>query len=104
MASKNRKKAFSVVLTSLLALHSSQILNGAQTPAGTPPSDAGSPTETTAQTASELQALVAPIALYPDSLVAQILTAATFPDEVAIASYWVGQNKSLTGKRLDAGC
>jgi hypothetical protein len=35
-------------------------------------------------TADELQALVAPIALYPDALVAQILSAATFPDQVAI--------------------
>ena len=52
------------------------------------------------QTAAELQALVAPIALYPDSLVAQILTASTFPDEVAIANYWLGQNKSLTGSAL----
>ena len=40
-------------------------------------------------TAEELQAVVAPIALYPDALVAQILSAATFPDQVAIASYWV---------------
>jgi hypothetical protein len=51
-----------------------------------------------AATAEELQSLVAPIALYPESLVAQILTAATFPDEVAIASYWVGQNKTLTNR------
>src|SRR5271167_1123264 len=43
-------------------------------------------------TAEELQSMVAPIALYPDALVAQILTAATFPDQVAIASYWVEQN------------
>jgi hypothetical protein len=33
----------------------------------------------------ELQQLVAPIALYPDALVAQILGAATFPDQVAAA-------------------
>jgi hypothetical protein len=52
------------------------------------------------ETANELQALVAPIALYPDALVAQILSAATFPDQVAIASYWVQQNKSLTGSAL----
>ncbi len=51
-------------------------------------------------TAEELQAVVAPIALYPDALVAQILSAATFPDQVAIASYWVGQNKSLTESAL----
>src|SRR5277367_3944685 len=51
-------------------------------------------------TADELQSLVAPIALYPDALVAQILTAATFPDQVAVASYWVEQNKALTGSAL----
>jgi hypothetical protein len=51
-------------------------------------------------TADELQSLVAPIALYPDALVAQILSAATFPDQVAIASYWVDQNKTLTGSAL----
>src|SRR5271155_1020950 len=52
------------------------------------------------ETSEELQSLVAPIALYPDALVAQILTAATFPDQVAIANYWVQQNKTLTGSAL----
>lgn len=58
------------------------------------------PTQAAPRSASELQALVAPIALYPDSLVAQILTASTFPDQVAIASYWLQQNKDLTGSSL----
>jgi Protein of unknown function (DUF3300) len=53
-------------------------------------------------TAEELQAVVAPIALYPDALVAQVLSAATFPDQVAIASYWLEQNKTLTGSALVA--
>ena len=52
------------------------------------------------QTAAELQALVAPIALYPDALVAQILSASTFPDQVAIADNWLQTNKSLTGTAL----
>ena len=51
-------------------------------------------------TASELQGLVAPIALYPDALVAQILSASTFPDQVAIADNWLQQNKNLTGTAL----
>src|SRR5271165_4528192 len=51
-------------------------------------------------TAEELQAVVAPIALYPDALVAQVLSAATYPDQVAIASYWLGQNKTLTSSAL----
>ena len=51
-------------------------------------------------TTQELDALVSPIALYPDSLVAQILTAATFPDQIAIANYWLQQHKDLTGSAL----
>jgi hypothetical protein len=50
--------------------------------------------------ADSLQQLVAPIALYPDALVAQILGAATFPDQVAAAGGWLQQNKSLTGAAL----
>jgi len=51
-------------------------------------------------TDQELDSLVAPIALYPDALVAQILSASTFPDQVAAAEYWMGQNKNLTGSAL----
>ena len=54
----------------------------------------------TPASAEELQSLVAPIALYPDALVAQILSAATFPDQVAVANYWVEQNKTLKGSAL----
>ena len=50
----------------------------------------------------QLDSLVAPIALYPDALVAQCLNAATFPDQVAIASYWLSQHSSLTGSALAA--
>src|SRR5271165_6938770 len=52
------------------------------------------------ETAQQLQSLVAPIALYPDALVAQILSAATFPDQIAVANYWLEQNKNLTGSAL----
>jgi Protein of unknown function (DUF3300) len=48
----------------------------------------------------QLDALVAPIALYPDALVAQVLGAAAAPDQVAIADYWLGQNKTITGTAL----
>ena len=50
--------------------------------------------------AQELNSLVAPIALYPDALVAQILSASTYPDQVAVAEYWIEQNKNLTGSAL----
>jgi len=50
--------------------------------------------------ADQIQQLVAPIALYPDALVAQVLGAATFPDQVAAANGWLVQNKNLTGAAL----
>jgi hypothetical protein len=50
--------------------------------------------------AYELQQLVAPIALYPDALVAQVVGAAAFPDQIAYANSWLQQNKNLTGTAL----
>jgi hypothetical protein len=61
---------------------------------------ATNPTGAAPRRANELQSLVAPIALYPDSLVAQVLTGATFPDQIAVADYWLQENKSLTGSGL----
>jgi uncharacterized membrane protein YgcG len=52
------------------------------------------------QTPEQLQRLVAPIALYPDSLVAQILAAATFPEEVVEADRWVQAHPDLKGDAL----
>jgi Protein of unknown function (DUF3300) len=51
-------------------------------------------------TPEELDGVVAPIALYPDALVAQILGAATFPDQVTDADRWLKQNSRLTGESL----
>lgn len=51
-------------------------------------------------TAQELQSLLAPIALYPDALVAQILSAATFTDQIPVAEGWLQQNQSLSGQAL----
>jgi Protein of unknown function (DUF3300) len=45
--------------------------------------------------AQQLDQLVAPIALDPDSLVAEILTGATYPDQVAAADSWLNQNLNL---------
>ena len=52
----------------------------------------------------ELQALIAPIALYPDSLLAQMLIAATYPLDVAAATIWIqdSQNARLSGPALEA--
>jgi hypothetical protein len=100
MISQDARKILSVALSFVLVTTSSQILYGYQTATSPPPADSGNPTDPAPQSATELQSLVAPIALYPDALVAQILTASTFPDQVAIANYWMQQNKSLTGSAL----
>ena len=48
----------------------------------------------------QLDNLVAPIALYPDSLLSQVLVAATYPLEVAEAAQWLQQNRNLQGPQL----
>src|SRR5271157_1263101 len=50
---------------------------------------------------AELDQMLAPIALYPDSLLAQILVAATYPDEVTAADRWVKAHSNLTGNALN---
>ena len=54
----------------------------------------------TQQTPEQLQQLVAPIALYPDSLVAQVLAASTFPAEIVEADRWLQANPDLKGDAL----
>ena len=101
MARKNWKKPLSSMAAAVLICSLAQPPYGfGEQPDQSSSSAMGNPTEAVPQSTSELQALVAPIALYPDSLVAQILTASTFPDQVAIASYRVQQNKNLTGNSL----
>jgi len=51
-------------------------------------------------TADQLYQLVAPIALFPDNLVAMVLAASTFPDQVNTAYQWLQQNSSLKGQQL----
>ena len=45
--------------------------------------------------------MVAPIALYPDELVSQILMAATYPLEVVEAARWSKENPKVTGQALE---
>src|SRR5271170_4018250 len=103
MKSKLWKKILSAALCVPLVALTTPIDAGAgmqsqTTP--TPTSTANYSGQGAPQTAAELQALVAPIALYPDALVAQILSASTFPDQVAVADNWLQTNKSLTGSAL----
>jgi hypothetical protein len=58
------------------------------------------PPQASEQSPEQLQQLVAPIALYPDGLIAQILPAATYPAEVVAAEQWLQQHKDLMGEAL----
>jgi hypothetical protein len=51
-------------------------------------------------TPQELQQLVAPIALYPDALVAQILAASTYPTQIVEAERWMQSHSNLKGEEL----
>ena len=73
------------------------------------PSQGGQAIEQPGQTApppaqplnpQQLQNLVAPIALYPDTLLSQILVASTYPIEVVEAQQWLQQNRNLKGQQL----
>ena len=71
----------------------------AQTPSQPP---AQSPPQNPAQNPSpfapeELEALVAPIALYPDSVLSQVLMASTYPLEIVHAVRWVKANPNVKG-------
>lgn len=50
---------------------------------------------------AKLEQLVAPIALYPDGLLSQVLMASTYPLEIVEADRWVKGNPNLKGKSLD---
>jgi hypothetical protein len=96
------------ILVSLLSLgllfapwpQSLSAYQDAQAPAQSPqapPQPAPAPPYTQS-TPEQLQQLVAPIALYPDSLVAQILAASTFPEQVVEADRWVQEHQGLQGE------
>src|SRR5215469_9578963 len=69
----------------------------AQTP---PPAQPASAPAQQMLNEAQLDSLVAPIALYPDPLLAEILMASTYPLEVVEADRWVKANKNLKGDAL----
>jgi len=64
-----------------------------------PPTQAAAGAKTFSQ--GELDQLVAPIALYPDALLAQVLMASTYPLEIVSAARWVKANPGLKDKALE---
>jgi hypothetical protein len=68
--------------------------------AAAPVSGQQAPASAGKQTPEELQQLVAPVALYPDELVAEVLATATYPAQVVVADRWLQDHKILQGKQL----
>jgi hypothetical protein len=78
----------------------------AQAPAPAPapaaaPAQAGSAPAGKTFSQEELNQLVAPVALYPDALLSQVLMASTYPLEIVEAARWVKSNPNLKDKALE---
>ena len=83
------------ILLAVLLLGSGVLLAQDQ-PAQPPPDQSLSP--------DQLNDLVAPIALYPDPLLSQVLVATTYPLEVVQAYQWVQKNPGISGPAVTARC
>lgn len=91
MRSKLEMRALLLLLLVVLPFTAS-----AQTTATSPPASAGE----TLLKPEQLDGIVAPIALYPDNLLSQIMIASTYPLEVVQAERWAAENKNLKGDAL----
>lgn len=78
------------------------VLPGASLAQGAPPAEPAKSATAAPLPEAQLDQLVAPIALYPDSLVAQILMASTYPLEVVEAARWSKANPKVTGAALES--
>jgi hypothetical protein len=83
-----------LILTALMAAFPARAQNAAAE--GAPPANA--PPKLTVQ---QLDQLVAPIALYPDALLAQVLMASAYPVDVVAADRFLQKNPNLTGDQME---
>jgi hypothetical protein len=91
---------FALMLSASLAFAQTSVPPPPPGPAPAPPPDATSPAtapQPPVFTPEQLDQMLAPIALYPDPLLSQILMASTYPLEVVEAARWSRANPSLTG-------
>ncbi len=97
-----KKLLFSISLPLLMAV-SGAGLQAAPVQDAPPPQEQAPPPAQPAQLSpQQLQELVAPIALYPDALVAQILAGAAYPTQIVEAQRFLQQNPDLKGDALAA--
>src|SRR5207253_14738 len=100
MKSPNRKSIRRVIAVVGLAFLSSGSYAFAQQAQSQVMTTTTNEQETTKLPNEELDSLVAPIALYPDPLLAQTLAASTYPLEVIQLKQWMDKNKSLKGQAM----
>jgi hypothetical protein len=79
---------------------SAQTADNPPAPSSTPQPATQSPPSAELLKPEQLEALVAPIALYPDELLANVLAASTYPLEVVQADRWLKAHKTLKGDAL----
>ena len=89
-------------VAALLLIVLQTVVAHAQTPAAPTPAAPAPDQSQQLLKPEELDQLVAPIALYPDTLLAEILMASTYPLEVVQADRWATENKNLKGDQLKA--
>lgn len=97
------KQALSILLCVALTVPLDSCKKTQETPNGqTQQAQAQAPPATSyaSPTPDQLYQLVAPIALFPDNLLAQVLAASTFPDQISAAYQWLQQNSGLKGPQL----
>jgi len=78
----------------------SVLLVAQQPPPPPPPPQAPGAAHAQPLSPAQLDTLVAPVALYPDRLLSQVLVASTYPLEVVEAEQWLQQNQNLQGQQL----
>jgi Protein of unknown function (DUF3300) len=88
-------RAIAVLCVALLTAQSPYVFAQQPQSAGAPQNDSQK-----LLTPGQLDSLVAPIALYPDPILSQVLVASTYPIEIVEAGRWLSQHSNLKGKEL----
>src|SRR5579864_4508691 len=88
-------KSWVVILCTIILVPGNTLTYASQSGAPAPPNS-----QIIRLSAEQLDSLVAPIALYPDPLLAQALAASTYPLEIVLLQRWLETNKNLKDKQL----
>ena len=108
---RQKLRSFFAILSTLLlapghCVGGTGTTNQSQQPAASSPVAASSPAAATGQEAAplipadQLDSLVAPIAIYPDPLLSQVLVASTYPLEIVQLQQWLVKNPNLKDQAL----